>query len=54
MNEKEMVSHIKALTKVIERQAEYAEQLHRNFTSLNRQVMNMFQRICRLEGYKDE
>jgi hypothetical protein len=54
MNEKEMVAHIKALTKVIERQAEYAEQLNSFYSNLNSRVMNLLQRINRLEGYKDE
>lgn len=52
MNEKEMVAHIKALTKVIERQAEYAEQMNRNSTSISRQIAAIVSRIARLEGYK--
>lgn len=47
-----MVAHIKALTKVIERQAEYAEQMNRNFTSINRQIAALVSRINRLEGYE--
>lgn len=47
-----MVAHIKALTKVIERQAEYAEQMNRNFTSISRQIAAIVSRIARLEGYK--
>jgi hypothetical protein len=54
MNEKDMVLHIKALTKVIERQAKYAEQLNQTFTSLNRRLANVIARISRLEGLKDE
>lgn len=52
MNEKEMVAHIKSLTKVIERQAEYAEQMNRNFTSISRQISAIVGRVSRLEGYK--
>lgn len=54
MNEKEMTQHIKALTKVIEKQAEYAEQLNRNFTSLNRQISYILTRLGKLEGHNDE
>jgi hypothetical protein len=52
MNEKEMTAHIKALTKVIERQAEYAEQMNRNYTSTSRQLAAIVSRLARLEGYK--
>ena len=54
MNEKEMAAHIKALTKVIERQAEYAEQWNRNFITILRQTANIVSRLSRLEGLQDE
>ena len=52
MNESDMVKHIKALTKVIEKQAEYAEQINRNFTSLHRILANIVSRLSRLEELK--
>ena len=52
MNDKEMTAHIKALTKVIERQAEYAEQLTRNFTAIYRQLSHLTARISRAENLK--
>jgi hypothetical protein len=52
MNEKEMVAHIKALTRVIERQAEYAEQVNRSALSISRQIANIMSRLTKLEGYK--
>lgn len=52
MNEKDMVKHIKELTKVIQNQNEYVESLTRNFTSINRIIANITARVSRLEGYK--
>lgn len=52
MTEKDMVSHIKALTKVIERQAEYAEQMNRKFASFERSVSILAFRLAKLEGMK--
>ena len=52
MNGKEMAAHIKALTKVIERQAEYAEQMNRNHPITSRQITVILSRLARLEEYK--
>ena len=52
MNEKDMVKHIKELTKVIQNQNEYVESLTRNFTSINRIIAHITARVSRLEGYK--
>ena len=54
MTEKEMAQQIKNLTKVIEKQAEYAELINRNFTSIIRDISRLNLRIMRLEGFKIE
>ena len=53
MNEKEMISLIKQLTKVIEKQAEYASQLTTQMTSTLRFIGNLQARVSRLEGMQN-
>ena len=50
MTEKQMADHIKALTKVIEKQAEYAEQFTKRFYNSERTISILGIRIARLEG----
>lgn len=52
MNEKEMVAHIKALTKVIEKQNSAIEQMNRRFASIDRQVSLLSFQVGRLQGLK--
>jgi hypothetical protein len=52
MTEKEMAAHIKALTKVIERQAQHTESLSRNSMYLQKQMSYIMARIAKLEGIK--
>ena len=52
MNEKEMILHIKSLTKIIEKQFEYNEQLMRKFLSLDRELSILQVRLARQEGIK--
>ena len=54
MNEKDMALHIKALTKVIEKQTDYAEQLIRRFYNMEREISILHRRLARIEGIKDE
>ncbi|MFB1501489.1 hypothetical protein [Thiocapsa sp. N5-Cardenillas] len=54
MNEKDMVLHIKALTKVIEKQNDYTEQLIRRFYNMERELSILQRRMARCEGLKDE
>lgn len=54
MNEKEMVAHIKALTKLIGRQTDYAEQLIRRFYNMERELSILQRRMARCEGLKDD
>lgn len=54
MNEKEMVAHIKMLTKIIEKQNEYAERLTRSFYNMDRQISVLHFKIGKLEGMKSE
>lgn len=54
MNEKEMAKHIKALTKVIDRQAEYAEQMMRRFFNTDRSITILQRQLERLQGMKDD
>jgi hypothetical protein len=52
MTEKEMVSHIKALSRIIEKQNSHVEQISRNFYSVNRELSILQVRLARLEGIK--
>ncbi len=54
MNEKEMVLHIKALTKIIEKQADFNEKLQRNFYNIERQISVLHFKLGKLEGMKDD
>ena len=54
MNDKEMVKHIKELTRVIERQAEYAQQMNATLASINRIIASILLRLGRLEGFKND
>jgi predicted RNase H-like nuclease (RuvC/YqgF family) len=53
MNEKEMTLHIKALTKVIEKQTEYAEQLMRRCYNMEKELSILQRRLARCEGIID-
>lgn len=50
MNDKEMTAHIKALTKIIELQSKYLEQLMRKFTTIERTISFLSIRVERLKG----
>ena len=50
MNEKEMVAHIKALTRVIEKQTEYSEQMTRKFYNIDRHLSVLSFRVGELQG----
>jgi hypothetical protein len=52
MNDKEMVKHIKELTKVIQNQNEYIDTLANNFRSMDRRIDHVVTRLFRLEGLK--
>lgn len=52
MNDKEMIKHINALTKIINQQNLYAESLTRQFTFIERRLDNFAARIIYLEGIK--
>jgi hypothetical protein len=54
MTEKEMVAHIKYLTKIIEKQAQYAEVLQRNFYNINRQISVLSFNVGKIQGMKDD
>lgn len=54
MNEKEMVAHIKMLTKIIEKQNEYSDRLQRNFYNTERAISILQRKVAILEGMKDE
>jgi len=49
-----MIAHIKALTRIIEKQNSYSEQLTRNFNTLNRQISVLQFRIANLQGLKND
>ena len=54
MTEKEMFSHIKALTRIIDKQTEYNERLQRNMYNMERQLSVLHFKIGKLEGMKDK
>ena len=54
MNDREMATHIKALTKVIDKQAEYAEQLTRRFYNMEREISILQRRLANIEGFKNK
>lgn len=49
-----MSAHIKALTKVIEKQAEYAEQLMRRFYTMERSITILQFKLAKLEGMNQD
>jgi hypothetical protein len=53
MNEKEIIMHIKALTRIIDKQVEYNERLQRNLYNMERQISVLHFKIGRLEGMRD-
>jgi hypothetical protein len=53
MNEKEMIALIKALTRVIEKQNEYASELTRRFYNTERTISVLLFQLARLKGMKD-
>lgn len=50
MNDKEMTAHIKALTKVIEMQSKYAEELMRRFYNMERTISILNIKVMKLKG----
>jgi len=54
MNEKEMIKHINALTKIIEKHFSLNEQLIGKFNNMDRQIAIMSYQVRKLEGIKDE
>lgn len=54
MNEKEMIMHIKALTRIIDKQVDYTERLQRNLYNMERQISVLHFKIGKLEGMRDE
>jgi hypothetical protein len=52
VTEKEMVSHIKSLTRIIEKQEAHTDNLIRNFSTVHRQISYLVARISKLEGIK--
>lgn len=54
MNEKEMIAHIKILTKIIEKQNEYSEQLQRKNYNTERQISVLHYKLAKIEGMKDK
>lgn len=54
MNDKDMIGHIKALTRIIDKQTEYNERLQRNLYNMERQISILHYKIGKLEGMKSE
>ena len=54
MNEKEMMAHIKMLSKIIQTQNEYTERLLRNFYGIERQLSVLHFKLAKLEGMKEK
>lgn len=54
MNEKEMVDHIKALTKVIVKQNDRDEQLIRRFYNMDWQITIIQNQLQKLQGIKED
>lgn len=50
MTDKEMTAHIKALTKIMELQSKYAEQLMRQFYNMERTISVLNIQMERLKG----